>query len=119
MEAIELRTLLDATSVQLVSDEVNHNVIETEKVDIDEEAEPELDENETPSKDESEEPSQVEEEEVDLIEKKLKPPDGKGRKAYYVTDDDNHDIYEKLENGEVGECVGKLVGKALRTHFFN
>jgi len=60
-----------------------------------------------------------EEEEVDLIEKKLKPPNGTGRKAYYITDDDNHDIYEKMEDGDVGECIGKLVGKALRPHFFS
>jgi predicted nuclease with TOPRIM domain len=106
MDTMEMKMIIDATSVQLVGSEDNSELL-----------------NKTTNTDE-EQPANTEEEhatsdeEVDLIEKKLKPPNGTGRKAYYITDDENHDIYEKLENGEVGECIGKLVGKAQRPHFF-
>ena len=45
---------------------------------------------------EEEEDEEVEEVEVDFIEKKLKPPNSTSRKLkwYFITDDENNDIYE-------------------------
>jgi hypothetical protein len=61
----------------------------------------------------------VEEIELSFLEMKIKPPNGKRRKAYYVTDDENMEIYEKLVGGEVGEePIGQLVGKDKTPHFY-
>ena len=57
------------------------------------------------------EQDQEEVEEVEFIEKKIKDV------IYFVTDDDDRDIYEKLDNGELGECVGKYNNKN-RPKFF-
>jgi hypothetical protein len=54
---------------------------------------------------------------VDL--KKLKPPNGTGRVLYLITDDEEREIYTRLEDGEPDECVGKLVGKTGRPKFFS
>ena len=70
--------------------------------------------------DEEEEIDGTEEEvELSFLEMKLKPPSGKRRKAYYVTDDENMEIYEKLSGGDIGEHpIGKLVGKDKTPHFY-
>jgi hypothetical protein len=60
----------------------------------------------------------VEVEEVEFYEKKLKSPTTKKMAMYYITDDANKEIYEKLEDDEIGECIGKLVGKNNRPHFY-
>ena len=60
---------------------------------------------------EEEEELDEDEEEVEFIEKKIR------NKIYYVTDDDDKEIYEKLKNGEIGDLVGKYSGK--RAKFFN
>jgi hypothetical protein len=52
-----------------------------------------------------------EEEEVNVVEKKLR------NKIYYITDDTEKYIYEKLETGDIGECVGKYNSKN-RPKFF-
>ena len=46
-------------------------------------------------------PESVEEIEVSFIEKKLRG------KIYYVSEDNDKEIYEKLPDGELGDCVGK------------
>ena len=56
--------------------------------------------------------------EVEFYEKRLKPKNGKGRVLFLITDDEQKDIYERLEDGEPGEHIGKLVGKSNRPHFF-
>jgi len=50
---------------------------------------------------ESDNESGSDEEEVSVSEKKLRG------KMYYVTDDDEKQIYEKLEDGDIGDLVGK------------
>ena len=39
-------------------------------------------------------------------------------KTYLITDDEYKDIYERLEDGEPGEHVGKLTGKQNKPFFF-
>ena len=52
-----------------------------------------------------------------FYEKRLKPKNGKGRVLFLITDDEQKDIYERLEVGEPGEHIGRLVGKVTRPHF--
>ena len=52
-----------------------------------------------------------EEVEVDFIIKKLRG------KEYYVTDDKDREIYEKLDDDEVGELIGKYNEKGRATFF--
>ena len=67
---------------------------------------------------EAEEASE-EEDAVGLVEKMLKHPSDKKKKTYFVTDDDDRDIYAVLENGDPSdEPVGKLVGKTGRAKWF-
>lgn len=56
--------------------------------------------------------------ELEFYEKRLKPKNGKGRILFLITDDEQRDIYERLEDGEPGEHIGRLVGKSNRPHFF-
>jgi len=67
------------------------------------------------------EEEEVEEIEVEFVEKKLKAPNSISRKLtlFLITDDEHKDIYEKLDNGEPGEHVGKLVGKQNKPFFFS
>jgi len=57
---------------------------------------------------------------VEFTEKKLKPPNCTTRKLkwYFITEDENKDIYEKMENGDIGDHVGKLIGKQNKPFFF-
>ena len=55
---------------------------------------------------------------IDFYEKRLKPKNGKGRVLFLITDDEQKDIYERLDDGEPGEHVGRLVGKNNKPHFF-
>jgi uncharacterized coiled-coil protein SlyX len=66
---------------------------------------PEPEREPTPEPEEEDDDEDEEEVEVEFIEKKLKG------KTYYVTDDDDREIYEKLDDGEVGELVGKYNDK--------
>jgi hypothetical protein len=73
--------------------------------------------------DEVEEVEEVEvgadEESVSLIEKTLKPKDGSKRRKFFITDDEDKDIYDILENGDPSdEPIGKLVGKSNKPQFF-
>ena len=58
-----------------------------------------------------EETSDEEEVEVDFIEKTLR------KKTYYITDDADREIYEKLPSGDVGELVGKYNDKGRPVFF--
>jgi len=49
--------------------------------------------------------------EVDFIEKTLR------KKTYYITDDADREIYEKLPSGDVGELVGKYNDKGRPVFF--
>ena len=57
------------------------------------------------------EASDEEEVEVDFIEKILR------KKTYYITDDADREIYEKLPDGDVGELVGKYNDKGRPVFF--
>ena len=86
--------------------------------EVEEEAEPEAEEEVEPEAEEEEEEG---EEELSLVEKLLKAHDGPGKKKYYVTENDEREIYEILEDGEPGdEAIGKLKphGKSFRAHYF-
>ena len=50
---------------------------------------------------ENEEEFSEEEVEITFKEKKLRG------KIYYISEDDDREIYEKLPDGELGDCVGK------------
>ena len=63
---------------------------------------------------------QEEEEEVaELIEKMLKPKNGTKKIKFYVTDDEEREIYEIMEDNEPGlEPIGKLTGKTNRVKWY-
>ena len=83
----------------------DNGVVENEVVENDNSLEPAA--VEQVESDEEEE----EEDEIEVIEKKLR------HKIYYVTDDDDKYIYEKLDDGSIGDCVGKYNSKN-RPHFY-
>ena len=89
---------------------------------LDEENEPILDEENEPILDEenkSYESGEEVEVEVEFVEKKLKSPcPPRKLTLYLITVDDNKDIYDRLDNGEPGKHVGKLVGKQNKPFFF-
>ena len=67
------------------------------------------------------EEEEEEEEELSLVEKVLKAHNGTGKRKYYVTEDEEREIYEILEDGEPGdEPIGKLKphGKSFRAYYF-
>ena len=103
--------------------DAEHTEVEEEEV---EEVEEEEDEEEVEAEHTEVEHTEVEEEEVEeieveFVEKKLKAPNSISRKLtlFLITDDEHKDIYEKLDNGEPGEHVGKLVGKQNKPFFFS
>ena len=53
------------------------------------------------------------------MEKKLKGPKDKKKRMYFVTDDEDRDIYDVDAEGDPSdEPVGKLVGKTGRAKWF-
>ena len=105
-----------------VEEEEADQVEEVEEDQVEEEEEDQVEyEHEEPVEEEVPEDEEVVEEEISFIEKKLKPPNSKGRKlkTYLITDDEYKDIYERLEDGEPGEHVGKLTGKQNKPVFFS
>ena len=102
-----------------VEEEDQVEVEEEEAVEEEDQVEVEA-EHEEPVEEEVPEDEEVVEEEISFIEKKLKPPNSKGRKlkTYLITDDEYKDIYERLEDGEPGDHVGKLTGKQNKPFFF-
>jgi len=100
-----------ADEVEVVDAEVVEEVVEevkevVEEVKEDDEVEDEVDVG-------------ADEESVSLIEKTLKPKDGSKRRKFFITDDEDKDIYDILENGDPSdEPIGKLVGKSNRAQFF-
>jgi len=111
---------------EAVEEEVEEEAVEEETEAVIEEEETEGVEEETEGVEEEtegveeEEASEEEEEDaVGLVEKMLKHPSDKKKKTYFVTDDDDRDIYAVLENGDPSdEPVGKLVGKTGRAKWF-
>ena len=63
--------------------------------------------------------AEEEEEGVSLAEKMLKGPKDKKKRMYFVTDDEDRDIYDVDAEGDPSdEPVGKLVGKNNRAKWF-
>ena len=59
------------------------------------------------------------EEGVSIIEKMLKGPNDKKKRMYFVTDDEDRDIYDVDSDGDPSDDpVGKLVGKTGRAKWF-
>ena len=90
--------------------------VEEEEEVVEEEEEVVEEEEEEVVEEEEEEGEVIE---LSFIEKRLKPPNRSGRVLYLITDDEEREIYTRLENGEPGECVGKLVGKSARPKFYS
>ena len=105
-----------------VDDQEEEEVDQEEKVDDQEEKVDDQEEEEEDQEEEEEDQEEEEEDceviEVEFFEKKLKPKNGKGRLLFLITDDIQKDIYERLEDGEPGEHIGRLVGKNNRPYFF-
>ena len=101
---------------------VEEEVVEAEEAEEaveEEEVEEEVEEEEVVEEVEEEAVEEEEEDAVGLVEKMLKHPSDKKKKTYFVTDDDDRDIYAVLENGDPSdEPVGKLVGKTGRAKWF-
>ena len=109
---------VDEQQVEEEEQEVEEQQVEEHEVEEVEVEEQEVEEHEV--EEEEEEQEEQEEEEIEFYEKKLKPPNCKDRKfkTYLITDDEYKDIYEKDENGEPSEHIGKLVGKQNKPFFF-
>ena len=114
---------------QVPEDQVEEDQVEDDQVPEDQVPEDQVEEDQVPEdqvpedqveEDQVEEEEEVIEEEISFIEKKLKPPNSTSRKlkTYLITDDEYKDIYERLEDGEPGEHVGKLTGKQNKPFFF-
>ena len=97
-------------------------VVEEEETVVEEEEETVVvEEEETVVVEEEEPAAAVEEEEegVSLVEKMLKGPKDKKKRMYFVTDDEDRDIYDVDAEGDPSdEPVGKLVGKTGRAKWF-
>ena len=124
-EAVEEETegVEEETEAVEEAEVVEEEAVEEETEAVEEEAEAVEEEAEAVEEAEVvEEAEAVEEEEEDavgLVEKMLKHPSDKKKKTYFVTDDDDRDIYAVLENGDPSdEPVGKLVGKTGRAKWF-
>ena len=103
----------DACNPSANKEEVVEEVVEEVAV------EEEVEEEEVVEEVEEEAVEEEEEDAVGLVEKMLKHPSDKKKKTYFVTDDDDRDIYAVLENGDPSdEPVGKLVGKTGRAKWF-
>jgi preprotein translocase subunit SecD len=102
-----------ADVVEVVAEVVADEVVEVdadEVVEVDVEVDAEV---------EAEAEVEDDEESVSLIEKTLKPKDGGKRRKFFITDDEDKDIYDILENGDPSdEPIGKLVGKSNKPQFF-
>ena len=117
-----MEVIIDGCNV--IIDNVEDILEEVEEVteEVEEEGSEEVEEVEEVEEDDEEvteeESEEVEEIEVEFIEKRLKPKDGKGRVLFLITDDEQRDIYTRLEDGEPDEHVGRLVGKNNRPQWF-
>jgi len=111
VEAVEVDDAIDVVVADEVEAEVVEEVVEEVKEVVEEvkevvEVEDEVDVG-------------ADEESVSLIEKTLKPKDGSKRRKFFITDDEDKDIYDILENGDPSdEPIGKLVGKSNKPQFF-
>ena len=104
----KLKTINDNEEITLeITNKVEND--NTEEVEEDEVEESEVEAEEVVEEEEEEEVNESEEE-VEFIEKKIR------KKMYYVTDDEDREIYEKLPDGEIGDKVGQYINN--RAKFF-
>ena len=100
----------DDNTEEVVEDDVEEDdVVEDEEVEEDEDVKEDEEVVEEEVVEEEEEVNESEEE-VEFIEKKIR------KKMYYVTDDEDREIYEKLPDGEIGDKVGQYINN--RAKFF-
>ena len=103
----------EESTEEVVAEEATEEAVEEEAVEeeaVEEEAVEEA----------AEEAAEEDEEEgVSLVEKMLKGPKDKKKRMYFVTDDEDRDIYDVDAEGDPSdEPVGKLVGKTGRAKWF-
>ena len=110
-------TETNAVAEEEETEEVEEVEEETEEVEEVEEETEEVSAEEEASAEEEEEEVSAAEEETEFYELELKNPKTKKKQMYLITDDDDRDIYEVDDDGELGECVGRLVGKNDKPRF--
>jgi len=121
--AVEEEVAVEEVAVEEVAVEevaVEEVAVEEEPVVVEEEETVVVEEEETVVVEEEETVVVEEEEEgVSLVEKMLKGPKDKKKRMYFVTDDEDRDIYDVDAEGDPSdEPVGKLVGKTGRAKWF-
>jgi hypothetical protein len=100
-------SIVDKTDQDCIQLDVNHE----REPDISSVSESEESKTTEVSNNEEEAEVSNNDEEVEVFEKKLRGT------IYYITDDCDKYIYQKLDDGSIGECVGKYNSKN-RPHFF-
>ena len=104
----------DTEEVEEVDEDETEEVEVVEVVEEDETEEVEVVEEEEEEVVEEEEEEVVEEEEVEVVEEEEEEEEGVyetviGNKKYYITNETDGDIYAILEDGEIGDVIGKYV----------
>ena len=110
----------EVVTEEVVEEEVVEEEAVEEEVVEEEVVEEEVVEEEVVTEEAIEEAGEEDEEEgVSLVEKMLKGPKDKKKRMYFVTDDEDRDIYDVDADGDPSdEPVGKLVGKTGRAKWF-
>ena len=116
-EVTEEATEEEVVEEEVVTEEVTEEI--TEEVTEEEVVEEEVVAEEATEEATEEAAEEDEEEGVSLVEKMLKGPKDKKKRMYFVTDDEDRDIYDVDAEGDPSdEPVGKLVGKTGRAKWF-
>ena len=121
-DAAESTELVEETTEEVVEETTEEAVEETTEEAVEETTEEVVEETTEEAVEETTEEvvaAEEEEEGVSLVEKMLKGPKDKKKRMYFVTDDEDRDIYDVDAEGDPSdEPVGKLVGKTGRAKWF-
>jgi hypothetical protein len=114
VEVVEEEETEEVEVVEVVEEDETEEVEVVEVVEEDETEEVEVVEEEEEEVVEEEEEEVVEEEEVEVVEEEEEEEEGVyetviGNKKYYITNETDGDIYAILEDGEIGDVIGKYV----------
>ena len=109
----------DGESNNYIETHVQESNIELESHESELENNEDEEENNQVTDEESNDHEEDEVVEIEFYEKKLKCPKTGKRKTFLISDDENREIYELLDNDEVGDNIGKLTGKNNRPFFIN
>ena len=114
--------VVEETTEEVVEETTEEAVEETTEEAVEETTEEAVEETTEEAVEETTEEvvaAEEEEEGVSLVEKMLKGPKDKKKRMYFVTDDEDRDIYDVDAEGDPSdEPVGKLVGKTGRAKWF-